>query len=189
MKKGGKRSRQEDALGTTRCRARRGSRLSALRGTSGRRLGPLAWAFAIPLQSLRAHLQRADQDGNGASTQEGALARPRPGDDRRQKPGQDSRALRGASDDGVSLAPSLSACPCKRQAPRLKRESSRRTKPSSLNPSRAGGPTFAEKGLERRGGTASAWLTFIKTTFPSLSLATGTAPPSTRSCLRSMALR
>ena len=32
-------------------------------------------------------------------------------------------------------------------------------------------------------------LAFIKTTFPSLSPATGTAPPSTRSCLRLMVLR
>jgi transposase-like protein len=57
----------------------------------------------------------------------------------------------------------------------------------TLNPSRAAGPTCRERresAAERPG-----MLAFIKTTFPSLSPATGTAPPSTRSCLRSTALR
>ena len=42
-------------------------------GPRGRRLGPLAWAFAVSLQELRAHLQCADQDATGASAQEGKM--------------------------------------------------------------------------------------------------------------------
>ena len=95
-KKAGQRSRQKDALGTTSRRARRGSGLSPLRGPRGRRLGPLARAFAVSLQELRAHLQCADQDADGASAQEGEMARSRPGDDRGQEPGQD-RGARAAS--------------------------------------------------------------------------------------------
>ena len=98
-------------------RARRGSGLSPLRGPRGRRLGPLARAFAVSLQELRAHLQCADQDADGASAQEGKMARSRARDDRGQEPGEDRGALRRPSDDGVSLAPSVSARPGKRQAP------------------------------------------------------------------------
>ena len=47
-KKGGKRGRHEDALGTT-ASARGGSGVSPLRGPRNRRLGPLAWAFAVSL--------------------------------------------------------------------------------------------------------------------------------------------
>jgi hypothetical protein len=74
VKKGGKSSRQEDALGTT------GVERVAAQGCphgAGREvpwLGPFAWAFAVSLQELRAHLQRADQDADGASSQEGKMA-------------------------------------------------------------------------------------------------------------------
>ena len=105
-KKGGERSRQEDALGTTQSRARRGSGLSS---TRGRRLGPLARTFAVSLQELWAHLQCADQDADGASAQEGEMARSRQSDDRGQEPGEDRGALRRSSDDGVPLATSVSA--------------------------------------------------------------------------------
>ena len=73
-KKGSKRSRQEDALGTTSVERVAAQGWSPLRGPRGRRLGPLAWAFTISLQELRAHLQCADQDANGASAQEGKMA-------------------------------------------------------------------------------------------------------------------
>jgi hypothetical protein len=74
-----------------------------LRGSGDRGLGALARAFAVPLQELLAHLQRADQDANGASAQKGALARACAGDDRRPKLGENGRALRRSSDHGVSL--------------------------------------------------------------------------------------
>ena len=101
-------------------RARRGSGLSPLRGPRGRRLGPLAWAFAVSLQELRAHFQCADQDADGASAQEGQMARSRARDDRGQEPGEDRGALRRPSDDGLPLASSVSARPCQRQAPSLR---------------------------------------------------------------------
>src|SRR3984885_14010609 len=93
----GRRSREEGRptgppkgrAGNDQSRARRGSGLSSLRGTRGRRLGPLARTFAVSLQELWAHLQCADQDADGASAQEGEMARSRPGDDRGQEPGQD----------------------------------------------------------------------------------------------------
>ena len=168
-------------------RARGGSGVSPLRWPRNRWLGPLAWAFAVSLQELRAHLQYADQDADGASAQEGPLARSRARDDRGQEPGQDRGALRNPSDDGVSLASSVSARPCKRQAPELERNRRSGRKPSFSNPSRADGPTCRE----RREGAAErpGILAFARTTFPSSSPATGTAPPSTRSWPRSTALR
>ena len=54
------------------------SGLSPLRGPRDRRLGPLGRAVAVSLQELRAHVQRADQNADGASAQEGEVARPRP---------------------------------------------------------------------------------------------------------------
>ena len=107
--KGGKRGRREDALGTAGVERARASGLSPLRGPRDRRLGPLGRAFAIPLQELRAHVQRPDQNADGASAQEGEVARSRPGDDRGQKPGQDRGAVRRSSDDRVPLAASVSA--------------------------------------------------------------------------------
>jgi hypothetical protein len=99
------------------------SRLRAvLIARAARALGPLARTFAVSLQELRAHLQCADQDADGASAQEGEMARSSARDDRGQKPGQDRGALRRPSDDAVSLATSVSARPRKRQAPRLKRD-------------------------------------------------------------------
>ena len=55
----------------------RASGLSPLRGPRNRRLGPFGRAFAISLQELRAHVQHADQDADGASAQEGEVARSR----------------------------------------------------------------------------------------------------------------
>ena len=69
-KKGGKRAPGGRARNDRR-RARGGSGVSPLRWPRNRRLGPLAWAFAVSLQELRAHLQYADQDADGASAQEG----------------------------------------------------------------------------------------------------------------------
>jgi hypothetical protein len=65
-----------------------------LRQPRGRRLGPLGRAVAVPLQELPAHLQRAHQNVDGASAQEGALARSRPDDDRGPEPGQDRGTVR-----------------------------------------------------------------------------------------------
>ena len=115
-----RRGRQARAPGgrawNDRRRARRGSGMSPLRGPRDRRLGPVGRAFAVSLQELRAHLQRADQDADGASAQEGEMARSRPGDDRGQKPGQDRGTVRRSSDDGVPLAASVSARAGRRQA-------------------------------------------------------------------------
>jgi hypothetical protein len=69
-----------------------------LRGPRNRRLGPLTRSFAVSLQELRAHVQRADQDADGASAQEGPLARSRPSDDRGQEPDEDRGALRRSSE-------------------------------------------------------------------------------------------
>ena len=168
-------------------RAGRGSGVSPLRGPRDRRLGPLARAFAVPLQELRAHLQRADQDADGASAQEGEMARSRARDDRGQEPGEDRGALRRPSDDGVPLAASVSARACQRQAAKLERD---RRSGRNLHPRILQGPLVrsaaqgAQSAAERPGIRA-----FIRTTFPSSSPATGRARPSTRSCLRSTALR
>ena len=120
-KKAGKRGRQKDA-GNGQRRACRGSGMSSLRGTRGRRLGPLARTFAVSLQKLWAHLQCADQDADGASAQEGEMARSRAGDDRGQEPGQDRATVRRSSDDGVPLATSVSARAGCQQAAKLKRD-------------------------------------------------------------------
>ena len=121
-KEGGKRrSRGKDALGTTSHERIEAQGLSPLRGPRDRRLGPLARTFAVSLHELRAHVQRADQDPNGASAQEGPLARSRQSDDRRQELGEDRGALRRSSADGVSLAIGFCA-PRFRQAAKLKRD-------------------------------------------------------------------
>ena len=54
-RKGAKRGRRADAWGRA-AMSESQARLSALRGTRDRRLGTLAWAFAVPLQGLRAQL-------------------------------------------------------------------------------------------------------------------------------------
>src|SRR5271165_2901231 len=78
--------------------------LSALRGSRHRRLGTRERSGALPLQELRAHVQRPDQDGDGGLAQEGAMARPRPGDDRGDQRGQGRRTLRRPPHHGVPLA-------------------------------------------------------------------------------------
>ena len=97
-------------------RARRGSRVSPLRGSRDRWLGPFGRAFAISLQELRAHVQRADQNADGASAQEGALARSRAGDDRGHEPGEDRGVVWRSSDHGVPLAASVFSRARRRQA-------------------------------------------------------------------------
>ena len=52
------------------------------RGPGHRRLGSRERSGALSLQELPTHLQRLDQDADGATAQERAMARPRPGDDR-----------------------------------------------------------------------------------------------------------
>ena len=157
-----------------------------MRGPRSRRLGPLARTFALPLQELRAHVQRADQDAHGASAQEGTLARSRQSDDRRQEPGEDRGALWRSSDDGLCLRHRFLRAPAS-DKPRSLRgivEADRSLRPCS---SRAAGPTCRARpasAAERPDMRA-----FIRTTYPFLSPATGRARPSTRSCLRSMALR
>src|ERR1700734_4229008 len=123
---------------------------------------------------------------NLSGTSEGPLARSRARDDRGQEPGEDRGALRNPSDDGVSLASSVSARPCKRQAPGLERNvRSDRTLRSRI----LQGPTVrpAEKGAKARRNGQASWPSPGQHSHPSP--ATGTAPPSTRSWPRSTALR
>ena len=101
------------------------------------------------------HLQRADQNADGASAQKRALARPRPGDDRGQKPVQDRRALRHASDDGLSLASPVSGFACGRRAPNADRN---RRGGQDLHPRILQGPmvrSVAQGAQARRVGPAS----------------------------------
>jgi hypothetical protein len=117
-----RRGRREDALGSASHERVESQGCPHCAGREVVGLGPLARAFAISLQELRAHIQRADQHPDGASAQEGALARSRPGDDRGQKSGQDRPTVRRPSDDGVSLAPSVSPHTRFRQAADVERD-------------------------------------------------------------------
>ena len=72
-------------------------------------------------------------------------------DDRGQERGQDRATVRRSSDDGLPLAASVSARACRQQAARCA-GSSKRTKPSSSNPSKAGAPTC--RAARKRGGKA-----------------------------------
>ena len=119
-----------------------------------RRLGPLGRAVAIPLQELRTHVQRLDQNAHGASAQEGEVARSRPGDDRGQEPGEDRETVRRPSDHRVPLAASVPARARRRQASQFERMS-RRMRPSSSNPSRAAGPTCRARRVSEANGPAS----------------------------------
>ena len=112
---------ERGCAGNDRRRAGRASGLSALRGSRNRRLGPFGRAFAVSLQELRAHVQRADQNADGASAQEGEVARSRPGDDRGQEPGEDRGAVRRPSDDRLPLAASVSSRARRRQASNVER--------------------------------------------------------------------
>ena len=83
------------------------------------------------------------------------MARSRASDDRGQEPGEDRGALRRSSDDGLPLAPSVSARPRQRQAPKLERD---RRSGRNLHPRVLQGPLVrsAEKGAQaRRNGQAS----------------------------------
>ena len=113
--------------------------------------GVVRRAFAVSLQELPAHVQRADQNADGASAQEGEMARSRARDDRGQEPGEDRGALRRPSDNRLPLAASVSSRAGRQQASNLS-ESSKRTKPSSSNPSKATVRSAAQ--ARKRGGTA-----------------------------------
>jgi hypothetical protein len=80
-----RRGRREDALGSPSHERVESHGCPHCAGGEVVGLGPLARAFVISLQELRAHIQRADQHPDGASAQEGALARSRRGDDRGQR--------------------------------------------------------------------------------------------------------
>jgi len=80
-----RRGRREDALGSASHERVESQGCPHCAGREVVGLGPLARAFAISPQELRAHIQRADQHPDGASAQEGALARSRRGDDRGQR--------------------------------------------------------------------------------------------------------
>ena len=133
-------------------RARRGSGLSPLRGPRGRRLGPLGRAFAVPLQELRAHLNALTKT---------PMAHLR----KKEKWLDHARAMI----EGKSLAKTAALCGVHpttafrwrhrflrarpQQAANLAWSSSKRTKPSGSNPSRAAGPIYRAR-LSKRGGTA-----------------------------------
>ena len=157
-------------------RARLGSRLPPLRGPRDRRLGPLGRAVAISLQESRAHVQRLDQNADGASAQEGEVARPRARDDRGQKPGEDCGAARRSSDHRVPLAAPVPGAPAD-DKPRSLSGIVEADEIVDPDPSKAAGPTCRARrgsGAERPGIRAA-----IKTTFPSSSPATGRARPLT----------
>ena len=186
-KKGGKRGRQEDALGTTgvervaaqgcpHCAGREIVGWGRSHGLLRFRCKSCGRTFNTLTKTPMAHLRKKDRwlDHARAMIEGKSLAK--------------TAALCGIrSDDGVSLASSVSARPCKRQAPGLERNRRSGRNLRSRIPSRADGPTCRE----RREGAAErpGILAFTRTTFPSLSPATGTAPPSTRSWPRSTALR
>jgi hypothetical protein len=114
--------------------------------------------FAVSLQELWAHLQCADQDADGASAQEGEMARSRPGDDRGQEPGQDRATVRRSSDDGVPLATSVFARAGCQQAANAARD---RRSGRDLRPRILQGPMVrsAARGAQtRRQGQASGAL-------------------------------
>ena len=169
-------------------RARGGSGVSPLRGPRNRRLGPLAWAFAVSLQELRAHLQYADQDADGASAQEGPLARSRARDDRGQEPGEDRGALRIHPTTAFRAFLGIGPRPLKDRERRFRPQRTNSSQVLGAYPSRADGPTCRE----RREGAAErpGILAFARTTFPSLSPATEQRRHlQTRSWPRSTALQ
>ena len=86
-KKAGRRSRREDALGTTGVERveRQGCPHCAGRGSSA---GAVGRAVAVPLQELWPHVQRPDQTPMAHLREKEQVARSRPGDDRGQEPGQ-----------------------------------------------------------------------------------------------------
>ena len=137
-------------------------------------------------KSLRAHVQRADQDAHGASAQEGPLARSRQSDDRRHG------LAKTAALCGVHPTTAF------RWRHRFLRAPAS-DKPRSLRGIVEADETFIleifkgrwsdlPRKARKRGGKADM-PAFIRTTFPFSSPATGKARPSTRSCLRSTALR
>jgi hypothetical protein len=171
---GAKHSRRPDALGA-----------SGHERVEARGCGALARTGAVPLQDLRAHVQRPHQNADGASAQEGTLA---------------DHAL--AMIEGKSLAKTAELCGVHpttafrwrhrflgraRRPQAADAERNRRSGRdfSSSNPSRAGGPICRARranAAERPDIRASP-----RATSPISSSATGKARLSTRSCLRSTA--
>ena len=165
--------------------ARRGPRLPALRGPRGHRLGSLARTFAFSLQSCGRTFNALTKT---------AMAHLR----KKERWLDHARAMI----EGKSLAKTAQLCGVHpTTAFRWRHRFSARppvTSPEAeriveadetfvLNPSRAAGPICRARRAseaERQGIRA-----FIRTTFPSLSPATGKARLSTRSCLKLTALR
>ena len=172
--------RAEDALGTTGVERveRQGCPHCAGREIVG---GPVGRAVAVSLQELRAHLQCVDQDTDGASAQEGEMARSRPGDDRGRKPGEDRATVRGPSTTAFRWRHRFLRAPSD-DKPRRFTEIVEADETFILNLSRAVGPICRarrESAAERPGMRA-----FTRTTFPSSSPATGKARRWTPCCRR-----
>ncbi len=92
----------------TSARRRWNAGVAPLRGARHRRLGTGERSGALPLQELRAHVQRPDEDADGGAAQEGAMARPRPGDDRGNQRGEGRRTLPRPPHHGLPLATPVS---------------------------------------------------------------------------------
>ena len=186
-KKGGKRGRQEDALGTTgvervaaqgcpHCAGREIVGWGRSHGLLRFRCKSCGRTFNTLTKTPMAHLRKKDRwldharamiEGKSLA-KTAALCEIHPTTAFRWR----HRFLRAPASD-------------KPRGLRGNRRSGRNLR--SRNPSRADGPTCRE----RREGAAErpGILAFTRTTFPSSSPATGTAPPSTRSWPRSTALR
>jgi hypothetical protein len=158
---------------------RRGRREDALRTTSHERVENqgcphcagreiVGWGRSHGLLRFRCKSCEplADQHPDGASAQEGALARSRPGEDRGQKSGQDRSTVRRPSDNGVSLAPSVSPHTRFRQAADVERD--RRSR-RDLRPGILQGPLVRPAA---QGAAGSGIRAFTRTTSPSPSPAT-----------------
>src|SRR5450631_1085338 len=76
-------------------------------GAERRFVGPFGWAGSLPLQGLSPHFQRADQNADGAATQEGAVARLCAGHAGGNQRREGRAGLWGGLHNGVPVAPSL----------------------------------------------------------------------------------
>jgi transposase-like protein len=185
-KAGGKRSRQEDALGTTsvervaaqgcpHCAGREVVGWGRSHGLLRFRCKSCGRTFNALTKTPMAHLRKKEKwlDHARAMIEEKAWRRPR----------RSAASIRRRPSAGV-----IGFCvPLRATSPEALEGLSKPTKPSFSNPSRGAGPICRAgraSEAERPGIRA-----FTRTTFPSSSPATATAPPSTRSCLRSTALR
>ena len=157
-------------------------------GSGDHGLGTQPGTGAVPLQELRAHLQRADQDADGASAQERALARSRARDDRAAKAWPRPPQLCGVHPTtAFRWRHRFLRAPAADKPRTLARDRRGGRNRSSSNPSRAGGPICRAR-LSKRGGNGPRIQGFIRTIFLCSSPATGRARPSTPSCRRTTAL-